>query len=239
MDRPVPLVLVSWGSRPPSPLVCVYMPGSLQFTAPSLPAAAAQGLSPTPGEPSVDPRWAPTGLSSPGRGHGGGVTGGLFLLVASPRAILQVGLYACCSFLTLIPARGGFGMGSGCGRGNTSSSPWSVLVLGWMGLPHPTSCPILGVSLCQIPPWASQPGLILAGGCGDTGSVLPCGVLGLSLAPAPLLLGLRGCSNPPGLSYGTCVAGGRRGSVAACRGRGCSVPGRTSPRHLILFLLFW
>lgn len=82
---PCPPVLVPWGSggpeapwpRPLHTLVCVYMPGSLQFTA-LFPAcqealAATQGLS--PGEPSRDPlapRWAAEALSSPRRGTVGG-----------------------------------------------------------------------------------------------------------------------------------------------------------------------
>lgn len=63
--------LGQWGARsprarPPRTLVCVYMPGSLQFTAP-FPAcqealAAAQGLS--PGEPMGTP-WLPGGQQRP------------------------------------------------------------------------------------------------------------------------------------------------------------------------------
>lgn len=70
MDLPCPPVLVPWGSGgpeapghgPPHTLVCVYMPGSLQFTAP-FPAcqealAATQGLSP-------GITWLPGGQQSP------------------------------------------------------------------------------------------------------------------------------------------------------------------------------
>lgn len=107
---------------PPQTPVSVYMPGSLQFTAPPLCAmrvrAATWGLSPSwdPPVPLLLPSWA-----LQGSGKGGGVTGGLFLIVASPRAILQAGLPACCSFLTLIPAMGGFGMGSRWGTGRAGA----------------------------------------------------------------------------------------------------------------------
>lgn len=64
------------GTAPPT-LVCVYMPGSLQFTAP-FPAcqealAAAQGLSPGTGTGrSPGSQVGSRGLEQPAEGHGAG-----------------------------------------------------------------------------------------------------------------------------------------------------------------------
>lgn len=123
------------------------------------------------GEPSVAPlapRWAPEGLSSPGVGTGGGGgTGGLlFLLVASPRAILQVGLYACCSFLNTNSCHGwvwdGIMLRWGGRDGHWLPGPGLCWCWGQMGhgLPQFPSCPIQGgggFSLCQIPAGLPSP----------------------------------------------------------------------------------
>lgn len=123
-------------ARPPQTPVSVYMPGSLQFTAPPLSAtrvrAATWGLSPSWDPPVflLLPSWV---LQGSGRGV---VTGGLFLIVVSPRAILQAGLPACCSFLTLHSCHGwvwdGIVLGDGEGRGTMPApSPVQLPAIPW------------------------------------------------------------------------------------------------------------
>lgn len=106
---------------PPDPCLClharlpaVYSPSSVCHEGPGCHVGTVPFLGPSC--PSAAPQLGAAGL-----GEGGGVTGGLFLIVASPRAILQAGLPACCSFLTLIPAMGGFGMGSRWGTGRAGA----------------------------------------------------------------------------------------------------------------------
>lgn len=151
-------------ARPPHTLVCVYMPGSLQFTAP-FPAcqealAATQGLSPGIPGSQVGGR----ALSSPRRGTVGGhrwpfsLSG--FSKGYSPG-------WALC-LLLLSDTNSCHGVGLGWDHA-VELHTWSVLVLGegrW-GCPSPLlpprlGCPTLGVSLCQIPPelraWPRPPG---------------------------------------------------------------------------------
>lgn len=218
-----------WGAgspwaRPPCILVCVYMPGSLQFTAPSPVCreapAAIWGLSPFWGSlwSPPAPRWASEGLSSPERGHRAkGVTGGLFLLVASLRAILQVGLCACCSFLTLIPAMGGFGMGSRCGD---TVAPGCGRADGAWGCPIPG-----GESHCAKSP-PPQLRLTLIGGCGDTGSV-PMWLWGSAWYLTLSFWGSGALSDRPprALLRYVCGWGGGGRARQRCPGLRCCLPG--------------
>lgn len=236
------------GSRragPPHPLVCVYMPGSLQFTAPS-PACRRLHVPPRdcliPRGSQCGPHCSKVGTGRLKQPGGGGVTGGLFLLVASPRAILRVGLGACCSFDT--NSCHGWVWDGVALREHTSS--WSMLVLGGgvrmeYGGPPAPFCPNTGVSLCQI-----LPGLPSLASSSQGAAVMlalvhsdcPCVAPGLSLV---LPLSFRGCGavldppTPGSLAVRVWLGGGREGSVGA-------VASLVEPPHLILFVLvffFW
>lgn len=181
------------GRVPPSPGLCLHARLPAVYSPVPFPGVAQRG---PPGY-----QVGTGGLEQPGGDTVGGVTNGLFLLVASPRAILRVGLSACGSFVTLIPATGGLWRGGmRCGGTHRLLTP---------------SCPTLGVSLCQIrpprPPTPKTPQPCPCRGCGDTVPV-PMWLWG----SASLLLGIWGHFGPPHprLSCGTCVAGGGSAALA-------------------------
>lgn len=180
MDPPCPPVLVPWGSGgpeasghgPPMPWSVFTCPAPCSLQPRSLPARRLWLLHRDcpQGHPAGIP-WLPGGQQRPRAARGGarwGVTGGLFLLVASPRAILQVGLCARCSFLTLIPATGWVWDGITLWNYTPAPGPGPCWCCGGAdgAAPAPScprlGCPTLGVSLCQIPPgllaWPCPPG---------------------------------------------------------------------------------
>lgn len=205
--------LGQWGARsprarPPHALVCVYMPGSLQFTA-LFPAcqealAATQGLS--PGEPSGDPLapgWAAEALSSPRRGTVGGHRWPFSLSGFSKG--YSPGWALCLLLLSDTNSCHGVGLGwDHAVELHTGSWSWSTLVLGGeqMGLPQSPPAPGWAASPwgshCAKSPLGCEPGLVLLGGCGDASSVpwpMVAVTTGLSWA---LPLSFWGAVAPPG-----------------------------------------
>lgn len=131
--------LVPWGG-PPGPLVSVYMPGSLQFTAPS---SVCWGKGGGPGDPPIYSPASPRVAWGGWDGDGGGSQVAFFSWWRLQGLFSRLGP----PFLTLISATGGV---------------WDGITF-WGGWGGEVSPPALspGVSLCQIP--AGLLGPLLAG----------------------------------------------------------------------------
>lgn len=215
---------------PPQTPVSVYMPGSLQFTAPPLCAmrvrAATWGLSPSwdPPVPLLLPSWALQGSGKGGGGHRWPFSHSGFSKGYSPgwapRLLLLSDTNSCHGWVW-----DGITLGDGEDRG-------MMLAPG----PVQPPCHSLGVSLCQIP----------------AGLPIPAGAVVMWLCPCGAQPGARPSHSgdpqgpfgplPPQLSFAVHLVWARGGRERQrcprpCPGWGCSVPGRNPTLPPSFFLV--
>lgn len=108
---------------------------------------------------------------------------------------------------------------------------------GW-GCPTPPPAPSWGSHCAKSPPGLLSPASSLPGAAVTLALSSPAR-LGAQPGTCPSPFGAPGLfQTPPGSLTVRVWLGGGPGSVAACRGRGCSVPGRTSPPTSSFFCCF-